>query len=365
MKIAIVHDWLVTYAGAERVLEQIVDIYPDADLFSLIDFLPENKRFFIKNKKVKTSFIQYMPFAKTKYRSYLPLFPTAVESFDLSEYDLVISSSHCVAKGAKVPENALSICYFHTPVRYVWDMREQYLIESNLDRGIKRIVADFILDYIKRWDIKTINNFKYYIANSNYIKQRILNNYKRESFVIYPPVDIEKFKLCDKKEDYYLTASRMVPYKKIDLIVKAFSNMPDKKLVVIGDGPDFDKVKKVASKNIELLGWQEDNVLKDYLSKAKAFIFAAEEDFGILPVEAQACGTPVIAYGKGGALETVVEMVSGIFFNEQSVVSIINAVNRFEKMSFNYKKIRENAERFSIERFKKEFKEFVDNCMKF
>jgi len=361
MRIAIIHDWLVTYAGAERVLEQIVNLFPNAELFSLIDFLPENKRFFIKNKKVNTSFIQYLPFAKTKYRSYLPLFPTAIERFNLSDYDLIISSSHCVAKGVKVNANQTHICYFHTPVRYAWDLREQYLSEANLDKGIKKIVANKVLDYIKDWDIRTINRINYAVCNSNYIKERIRKNYGINAVVIYPPVDISKFDVCGKKENFYLTASRMVPYKKIPLIAEAFSKMPDKKLIIIGDGPEFEKVKKVAGSNVELLGYQEDNILKEYMKKAKAFVFAAEEDFGIVPVEAQACGTPVIAYGKGGALETVIDGVSGTFFKEQTAESIISAVNSFEKMNFDPLKVRRNTERFSVDRFKTEFTNFVNS----
>ncbi|GAB4031133.1 MAG: glycosyltransferase family 4 protein [Elusimicrobiota bacterium] len=360
MKIAIVHDWLVTYAGAERVLEQIVDLYPQADLFSLIDFLPEDKRFFIKNKKVKTSFIQYLPFARKKYRSYLPLFPTAIESFDLSNYDLIISISHCVAKGVKTKPGQKHICICCSPVRYAWDLREQYLNEVGLDKGFRSVLANYILDYIKNWDFKTVDRVTDYISISKYIAERVKKNYNRDSFVIYPPVDVNKFELCEKKENFYLTASRMVPYKKIPLIVEAFSKMPEKRLVVIGDGPEFEKVKKVSGRNIELLGYQDDRVLLDYMSKAKAFIFAAEEDFGIVPVEAQACGTPVIAYGKGGAGETVINGKTGLFFGEQSQVSLSEVVNSFEKMSFNALEIRKNAERFSIERFKKEFKEFVN-----
>lgn len=366
MKTAIVHDWLVTYAGAERVLEQIIDLYPDSDLFSLIDFLPEDKRFFIKNKKVKTTFIQYLPFAKKKYRSYLPLFPSAIESFDLSDYDLIISSSHCVAKGVRKNKEQKHICYFHTPIRYVWDLRRQYLSEAGLDRGIKNVIANIILDYIKNWDLKTVNRVDYAVCNSNYIKERIKRIYGIEAKVIYPPVNIDKFESYNKKENFYLTASRMVPYKKIPLIVEAFSKMPEKRLVVIGDGPEFEKVKKVAGKNIEILGYQPDEVLKDYLKKARAFVFAAEEDFGIIPVEAQACGTPVIAYGKGGATETVVDGKTGLFFYKQNIDSIIDAVNKFEKIadSLNPDEIRKNAERFSISRFKSEFSIFVNSIIK-
>lgn len=361
MKIAIVHDWLVTYAGAERVLEQIINLYSDADIFSLIDFLPEDKRFFIKNKKVHTSFIQYFPFAKKKYRSYLPFFPKAIESFDLSGYDLIISVSHCVAKGVKITKNQKHICVCCSPVRYAWDLRQQYLEEAGLNKGIKKILANFLLDYVKNWDIKTVDRVTNYISISKYIMERVKNNYNRNSTVIYPPVDINKFELYEKKDDFYLTASRMVPYKKIPLIAEAFSHMPEKKLIIIGDGPDFDKVKKVSGRNVELLGWRDDDVLKDYMSRAKAFIFAAEEDFGIVPVEAQACGTPVIAFGKGGAVETVIDGVTGSFFNEQSVESIVDAVNRFENnySNFSPEKIRQNAERFSVQRFQKEFSDFV------
>ncbi|MCM8819715.1 MAG: glycosyltransferase family 4 protein [Candidatus Omnitrophica bacterium] len=365
MKVAIVHDWLVTYAGAERVLEQIINLFPDADLFSLIDFLPKDKRFFIKNKKVKTSFIQYLPFAKTKYRNYLPLFPTAIESFDLSGYDLIISVSHCVAKGVKVRKDQKHICVCCTPVRYAWDLREEYLREAGLNLGFKQVLSNFILNYIKKWDLKTVDRVKYYIAISNYIAERIRKNYNIESYVIYPPVDVSKFEVWSKKEDFYLTASRMVPYKKIPLIARAFSMMPDKKLVIVGDGPEFNKVKEVSGKNIELLGYKDDEDLREYMKKARAFVFAAEEDFGIVSVEAQASGTPVIAYGKGGSLETVIDGKTGIFFHKQEVESIIDAVSRFERQidRFDPIEIRKNAERFSVDRFKREFSGFVENII--
>ncbi len=363
MKIAIIYDWLVTYAGAERVLEQIINLYPEADLFSLIDFLPEDKRFFIKNKKVKTSFLQHLPFVRNKYRSYLPLMPLAAESFDLSLYDLVISVSHCVAKGVKTGKKQKHICVCCSPVRYAWDLREQYLEETGLNRGIKGLLANYLLDRIKAWDLKTSGRVNEFVAISNYIAERIKRNYLRESFVIYPPVDVDKFELHEKKENFYLTASRMVPYKKIPLIAKTFSTMPDKKMVIIGAGPEFEKVKAAAGKNVEILGYQSDEVMKDYMQRAKSFVFAAEEDFGIVPVEAQACGTPVITYGRGGARETIVEGKTGIFFREQTVDSLAEAVNKFESMpgAFEPTEIRRNAERFSINRFKAEFSRFVNS----
>ena len=367
MKIAIVCDWLVTYAGAEKVLEQILNVFPEADLFALVDFYPENSRAFIKNKKVVTSFIQKLPKAKTKYRNYLPLMPLAIEQLDVTGYDVVISSSHCVAKGVITSPNQVHISYVHSPIRYAWDLQHQYLREAGLNKGLKGWIAKAILHYMRLWDYRTANNVDYFIANSNFIAKRIWKCYRRKAKVIYPPVDVDSFEFCERKEDFYLTASRMVPYKKMDLIVEAFSKMPDKKLIVIGDGPDFNKIKPKAGKNVTLLGYQPFEVLKEHMQKAQAFIFAAEEDFGITPVEAQACGTPVIAYGKGGALETVIgadnEIATGVFFEEQTVESICKAVAKFEKVKnkINPKNCRANAERFSNERFLREIKEFVNH----
>lgn len=366
LKIAIVHDWLVTYAGAEKVLEQILHIYPDADLYSTVDFLEEGQRHFILQKKVETSFIQRLPFAKKKYRNYLPLMPLAVEQFDLSNYDLVISSSHAVAKGVLTGPNQLHISYVHSPIRYAWDLQHQYLHESGLDRGVKGLIAKYLLHKVRLWDYRTANGVDYFLANSHFISRRIWKVYRREATVIYPPVDVNSFSFFEKKEDFYLTASRMVPYKKIDLIVEAFREMPDKRLIVIGDGPDFDKIKSKAGKNVQLLGYQPFEVLLDYMQRARAFLFAAEEDFGIIPVEAQACGTPVIAYAKGGALETVrgldSEKPSGVFFREQTVPSIIEGINLFEanEDSIQYEHCRENALRFSPERFREQFSDFVN-----
>ncbi len=362
MKIAILHDWLVTYAGAEKVLENIISLYPDADLFSIVDFLPPDERGFILQKEVKTSFIQKLPFARTKYRHYIPLMPLAVEQFDMSGYDLVISSSHAVAKGVLTRFDQLHISYIHSPIRYAWDMQHLYLKEAGLDKGVKGWFVKWLLHRIRLWDLGTANGVDFFIANSQFICGRIKKIYRRDAAVIYPPVDVAQFSFCADKDDYYLTASRMVPYKRMGLIVDAFSAMKTKRLVVIGDGPDFKKIKSRAGKNIELMGYQPADVLAGYMQKAKAFVFAAEEDFGIIPVEAQACGTPVIAYGKGGVRETVLPDKTGVFFDEQSVESVIGAVDEFEKAQgkFDYAAIRRNAERFSSKRFKKEFKEVVE-----
>jgi glycosyltransferase involved in cell wall biosynthesis len=360
LKVAIIHDWLVTYAGSERVLEQIVMLYPQADIFSLIDFIPNNERGFILNKKIGTSFIQRLPFAKKRYRSYFPLMPIAIKQFELSGYDLIISSSHAVAKGVKTGFRQLHICYCHTPMRYAWDLSSQYLESESIFKGI---VARALLIYMRKWDLRSAIGVNHFIANSIYIADRIKRIYKRNSFVIYPSVDVDSFELCTEKEDFYLTASRMVPYKRIDLIVEAFSKMPDKRLIVIGEGPELSRIKAKSKKNIEILGYLDIKLLKNYMQKARAFVFAAEEDFGIVPVEAQACGTPVIAYGKGGVLETVKEWKTGVFFEKQSPDSLIDAVKKFELNydSFDPREIRDNVEKFGQERFRKEFREFVEN----
>lgn len=361
MKIAIVCDWLVVYAGAERVVEQMLNIFPDADLFALVDFLPEGQRDFIKNKKTHTSFIQKFPGAKKHYRSYLPFMPIAIEQLDVTDYDLVISSSHCVAKGILTGPNQLHISYVHSPIRYAWDLTHQYLRESGLDHGLKGMIAKLILHYMRIWDTRTANGVDYFIANSKFIARRIKKVYGREADVIYPPVDVNSFTCCEDKRDYYLTASRMVPYKKVKLIVEAFNEMPDKQLVVIGDGPDFKKTKAIAKNNITMMGYQPFEVLKDKMQHAKAFVFAAEEDFGITPVEAQACGTPVIAYGKGGALETVKDGETGCFFKEQTVESIIAAINEFDQQkSITSEKCRKNAETFSVDTFCQNLKAYID-----
>ena len=368
MKIAIVHDWLITYAGAERVLEQILNCFPDADIFAVVEFLKEKDKHFIKNKQVKTSFVQKLPFSKKRYRTYLPLMPLAIEQFDMNKYDLVISSSHAVAKGIITNPNQIHICMCYTPIRYAWDLQHQYLQESKMDNGLKGFIAKLILHYVRNWDQMNSSRVDHFISISKFISQRINKFYNRESQVIYPPVDVNNFRLnLNQREDYYVTCSRMVPYKKIDLIVETFSSkFKEKKLVVIGDGPDRKKIQKNAGKNIEFLGEASHKVLYDKISNSRAFIFAAYEDFGIAPIEAQSCGTPVIAYGNGGALETIMpidsDKPSGVFFNEQTQESLAEAINIFEDNIHIFKPelCRENAERFSIERFNKELINFVN-----
>jgi glycosyltransferase involved in cell wall biosynthesis len=370
VKIAIVVDWLTTYAGAERVIEQIIACYPEADVFSVVDFVPEEQRGFLQGKRPQVSFIQRLPGARKYYRHYLPLMPLAIEQFDFSGYDLILSSSHAVAKGVIVGPDQLHISYVHSPIRYAWDLQHQYLKESGLNKRSFGWLARWFLHKIRLWDVRTQYGVDEFLANSRFIARRIHRVYGRDATVIYPPVDVESFPLGDFKDGFYLTASRMVPYKRMDLIVEAFAAMPDKQLVVIGDGPDFEKIRAKATPNVRLMGYQPFSVLRDHMQRAKAFVFAAEEDFGITPVEAQACGTPVIAFGKGGALETVrgLDMVgsvpTGVFFNEQSVPSIVNAVERFEtsQTQFVPAAIRQHAEQFSVANFRTAYTAFVDQA---
>jgi glycosyltransferase involved in cell wall biosynthesis len=287
--------------------------------------------------------------------------PLAVEQFDLSGYDLILSNNHAVAKGVIVGPDQFHISYVQSPMRYAWDLQSQYLREAGLGRGIKGWLVKWLLHRLRLWDRQTANGVDLFLGNSRFITRRIWRVYRRESKVLYPPVDVSRFTLHETKEDFYLTASRMVPYKRMDLIVEAFAGMPDKRLVVIGDGPEMAKVRAKAGPNVSLMGYQPFEVLRDYLQRAKAFVFAAEEDFGILPVEAQACGTPVIAFGKGGALETIRgqtdQQPTGIFFDEQTPVSIQSAVLAFEGMQdrISPERCRENAMRFSKERFRDEY----------
>lgn len=366
MKTAIIHDWLVVYNGAEKVLEELLKLYPNADLYSTVEYLEEKDRHFIQNKEVKTTFIQKLPFSKKKYRNYLPLMPLAIEQLDLSKYDLIISSSHAVAKGVITGPDQLHISYVYSPIRYAWDLQHQYLKESGLDKGLKSWITRYILHYVRNWDYRTANGVDFFMCVSDFIGRRIWKTYRRDAKTVYPPVDVSAFTCREEKEDFYLTASRMVPYKKIDTIVEAFALMPDKKLVVIGDGPDYKKIKAKAGPNVILMGYQPFDVLKDHMQRAKGFIFAAEEDFGIVPLEAQACGTPVIAFGKGGSRETVRgynESINptGFFFYEQNAEAIAAAVQKFEHIHIDSIDCRNHSLYFSNERFQKEFKSFIDN----
>lgn len=364
--IALMHEWFTNLAGSEKVVEQFCMLYPKADLFAVYadpEFV--NITDFLRSRKLQTTFIKNLPRAKKSFRSYLPLMPLAVEQLDMSPYQLVISSNHAVAKGILTGPDQLHISYVHSPIRYAWDLQHQYLRESGLETGLKGWIAKWMLHKMRIWDTRTANGVDHFVANSHFVARRIKKMYGRTADVIYPPVDIASFIQVDEKEDFYLTASRLVPYKKMDLIVEAFSTMPDKRLLVIGAGPDMEKIKAKAGPNVEMMGYQSFSVLKSSMQKARAFVFAAEEDFGITPVEAQACGTPVIAFGKGGSLETVIahgENPTGVFFDEQTVTSLSNAVRDFEAKQDKFlpENCRRNAERFSVERFNREFSEYVE-----
>lgn len=364
-RVGIVTDWLVSYAGAERVLKEMVALFPSSDIHAVIDFLNDSDRQEILGKHSQTTFIQNLPMVSKFYTKYLPLMPLAIEQLDLSNYDLVLSSSHAVAKGVLTGPDQLHISYVHSPMRYAWDLQNQYLKQVGLDKGLSAICLKWMLHKLRLWDVRTAHGVDHFIANSHYIARRIKKVYGRSSEVIYPPVNVNAFPLVTKKDEFYLTASRLVPYKRIDLIVEAFSHMPDKKLVVIGDGSEMRRVKSKAAKNISILGYQDNNTLLGYMQNASAFVFAAEEDFGIIPVEVQACGTPVIAFGKGGILETIrpygVENPTGLFFAEQNCKSIIEAILLFEKIkdSILPENCHVNALRFSDERYRMEILEFI------
>jgi len=364
MKVAIVHEWLETYAGSERVLEQLIAEWPEADLFALCDFLPERERGFLGGRKVATTFIQHLPFARKHFRKYLALMPMAIEQLDLSGYDLVISSSHAVAKGVLTGPGQLHVCYVHSPMRYAWDLQHQYLREAGLDRGLKGLYARRLLHRLRIWDRASALNPDVIVANSTYIAERIRKTWRRESRVVHPPVDVDRFTLREDKGDAYLVVSRMVPYKRVELIVTAFARMPDRRLIVVGDGPSAARVREAAgaAPNISFRGRVAEAELVALTQAARACVVAAEEDFGIATVEAQACGTPVIAFGKGGARDIVIEGKTGLFFDAQTEEAIIAAVRRFESLAISPAACRANAERFSPAAFRARMRAIVEEA---
>lgn len=368
VRVAVVHEWLDGYYGAERVLEQIIELFPSADLFVVVDYLPENGRNFVANKPTTQTFLRQLPFARNHYRKYFFLMPLAIEQHDLSGYDLVISSSHAVAKGILCGPGQLHISYLHTPGRYAWDLQHEYLKDGGFDGRFIGWVARWLLHKFRQWDVISANRVDHFVANSGFVRDRAMKIYRREANVIYPPVDVQYFTMLEKKEEFYVTVSRLVPYKKVELVVRAFSKMKDKKLIVIGDGEEAKKLKSIGATNVTFLGYAPAEIVRSYLQRAKAFVFAGEEDFGIALVEAQACGTPVLAYGKGGAIESVVGLErghpTGILFDDQNVDEVIAVVNLFEthKEIITPENCRKNAMRFSKEIFRREFYHFV--CMK-
>ncbi len=356
MKVALIHDYLIQYGGAERVLESLCEIFPHAPIFTVAyDDKLTNQKF--KNKKIYTSFLQNIPFINSHHRAYPLLMPMAIEKFDFSDYDLVISDSHSYAKGIITDPKTLHITYCHTPMRYAWDDCHRHIREFEYSKIIKKFLP-FGISYLRIWDSISSDRPDHYIANSNFVSKRIKKYYKKNSTVIHPPVNIENFYISDSLEDYFLIVGRALPYKRFDIAIKAFNKL-GVPLKIIGKGPEIEKLKKISNSNIEFLGYIEDKETANYYSKCQAFIFPSEEDFGITPLEAMASGRPVIAYKSGGALETVIDNKTGIFFEKQNTESIMEAIEKFKKTKFNSEKIREHTQKFAKENFKKNMSDFI------
>jgi glycosyltransferase involved in cell wall biosynthesis len=370
LKYALVHEWLTPKAtgGSELVVQEILQ-HIDADLYALIDFESANPQSYLFGRLIGTTFLQHLPFARNGVQKYLPLLPLAIEQLDLRQYDVILSSSHAVAKGILTSPQQLHICYCHTPMRYAWDLTFDYLRSSRMGRGPQGWLTRYLLHQLRQWDALAANRVDYFIANSQHTARRIWRCYRRDAAVIYPPVNIERFPFCAQKEDFYLTVSRLVSYKQVSLIVQAFNQL-GRPLVVIGDGPDLEAIRKLAQPNVQILGFCADTVVEQYMAQAKAFVYAACEDFGIALVEAQACGTPIIAYGAGGALETVRDIRqhpdsgTGLLFQTQSAAALVDAVKTFEALqaAFNPEKTRLNATLFAPEVFSDRYLTFLEHC---
>lgn len=367
MKIAIIHDWFINPGGSEKVTSQLIGLYPNADVYCLMEFLgPQDKKKFLENKKVNTSLFQKVPLAKKYYRFFFPVFPQLITQFNLSEYDLIISSSHSIAKGVRTNKNQTHICYIHTPVRYAWDLRKQYL--QQVKNVFVKTVLGNRLAALQKWDFETAKDVDYFISNSNYVKARVQKNYHRNSTVVYPPVDVDFFNTPDSKtarKPYFLVVSRLVLYKRVDLIIKAFNQLPEFELIIAGSGPQKKMLQNSSSKNITFLDYQTDEKIKQYIQEARATVFAANEDFGITPVESQACGTPVIALNRGGYMETVVQNKTGLLYPNQTTQSLIQGIRKFVEIekTFDSEIIRENSIRFGVPRFREEITKFVNDKM--
>jgi glycosyltransferase involved in cell wall biosynthesis len=370
MRVAIVHEWLEHYAGSERVLAQLLECYPEADIYTVVDFLPAEERGFLDGRKVTTSFIQRLPLARAKFRNYLQLMPLAVEQFDLAGYNLVLSSNHAVAKGVITGPDQVHVSYVHSPMRYAWDLQAQYLRESGLERGVKSLYVRWLLHRLRRWDVISANSVDVLVANSHYVARRIRKTYRREAVVVAPPVAVQNFVLGQEPRNGFLVASRFTPYKRIELIVEAFRRVPQHQLTVLGSGTNQPLVEKAAQNtaNITLRPPAPQDELVKLMQGARAMLFAAEEDFGITTVEAQACGTPVIAFNKGGTQDIILadaQPQTGVLFNAQTPEAIVDALGRFEAVEAQLSPAacRENALRFSEERFRQEMRQVVNEAI--
>ncbi len=361
LRVALVHDWLTGMRGGEKVLEVLCELFPQATLFTLL----HNKGAMspvIERMEIRTSFVQKLPFREGQYRKYLPLFPRAIESFDFSGYDVIVSTSHCVAKGAQPAGAALHICYCHTPMRYVWDQYQEYFGRGRADvvtRGAMALLAPGL----RNWDVRSSSRVHFFVANSRHVANRIERYYSRTSDVIHPPVDTSLFRVHDRQLDYYLMVTALVPYKRVDLAIETFNRL-GRRLVIIGSGPEEERLRSRARNNVEFLGWERNEVLAKFYANCRALIFPGVEDFGIVPLEAMASGRPVIAFAEGGALETVVEKgdhPTGVFFHEQSVESLSRAIEQFETGTFDSEDIRRHAEKFDRKRFKQRIHEYISD----
>ncbi|MCK5241782.1 glycosyltransferase [bacterium] len=360
MKVALVHDWLNGMRGGEKVLEVLCEMYPMADIFTLL-YEPKKLSATIRRHQVKTSFIQKIPGAKKFYRHLLPLFPAAIEQFDLRGYDLVISTSHCVAKGVLTEPQVPHICYCHTPMRYAWEQYHEYFPAHRLG-WFKRKFIPLAISRLRVWDVVSSQRVDYFIANSAHVAKRIKNYYGRDAVVVHPPVEGEKFGTAVEIGDYYFILSALAPYKRIDRAVEAFNQLGEK-LIVVGDGPEFKRLGKIAKKNITFKRRCEQEELNRLYARCRAFIFPGEEDFGITPLEAMASGRPVIAYAKGGALETVKEGKTGLFFNEPKASSLADAVKRSQNLEWDANRIQSRAREFDRPRFKQKLMQAIQQSL--
>jgi glycosyltransferase involved in cell wall biosynthesis len=364
MRIAIIHDWLYTLGGAERVLASMLRCFPEAHVHCLFDVLSKEDRDVLGLRTSRTSFLQRAPGIARHHRNYLPLMTLAIEQFDLGGYDLIISSSYAVAKGVLTGPNQLHVSYVHSPMRYAWDLQHEYLRESGKDRGVKGWTARLLLHRIRLWDVRTANGVDAYVANSHFVARRIMKIYGKESTVIWPPVAVPSQVTGAARRDFFLTVSRLVPHKNVHRIVDAFRLLPELRLIVVGDGPERDRLRARAGANVSFVGFVGSHELRRLMREARAVITAAEEDFGIVPVEAQGEGTPVVALGRGGACETVVTTgcaPTGVFFDSPESGAIAAAINEYllQEQRFCRQACHRNALRFSEARFEKEFISFV------